>query len=211
MTAFKGISMATGLSLVLTAAAAGPVLATHNAPVKAKSIKVDLATAYNACTGTPNDTQGTTLPLPACHPPVPTTNTNPTHKLSFGPKGSANLAVSAGNGDLKLSVKSSDILDNGVTIADGQQVGLHIDHTISTADSCSSGDTNGCTTIDVGPLFNNQFKATCTSGKCTLKTTVNTLSPGQISAGDRVNITFAGVGINDQDGDLAFSEGLFIP
>ncbi len=204
----KLLQITAGLA-VLTLA--GPVRATHNAPSKAKALKVSLAVAYNTCTAS-NDSQGTMPPLPACHPPVPTTNTHPAHKLSFGPKGVANIAVSVGSGDIKLAVKSADILDNGATIADGQQLGLHLDHAVSTADSCTSMDPNGCSTVDLGPLFNNTFKATCTAGKCTLKSTVNTLlGSATISAGSRVNITVAGLGLNDQDNDLSFTEGLFIP
>src|SRR5215468_412748 len=106
----KLLTLATGLSV---ATLVGPVLAAYNTPSKAKALKVDLAVAYNACTGTPNDKQGTVLPLDACHPPVPTSNNNTTHELSFGPKGAANLTVQVGKGDIKLSLKSADVLDHG--------------------------------------------------------------------------------------------------
>jgi hypothetical protein len=206
---FKVLAIAGGLAL---AAYASSVLATHNHPLKAKGLKVDLATAYNACIGAGNDTQGTTPPLPACHPPTPSTNTNATHKVTFGPKGAANVQVKVATGDIKLGVKTADIQDNGVTIADGQQLGLHVDTAISTSDACSSGDPAGCTSIDLGPLFNNMFKTTCLAGKCTLKSTVNTLlGTPTIMAGDAVNITISGIGINDQDNDVAFREGIFIP
>jgi hypothetical protein len=198
---------AAGLSLLL---AAGPALAQHNAPAKAKALKMDLATAFNACTAS-NDTTGGSPPLPACTPPVLTSSTNGTHVVTFGLKGAANVQVGAVTGDIKIGVKSGDIDDNGVLIADNEQLGLHIDHAVTTTDSCVPAVAAGCTSIDVGPLFNNTFKTTCLKGKCTLKTTVNTLTPGQIVAGDRVNITLSGIGMNDQDGDLCFSEGLFIP
>ncbi len=199
------------LAVGFMAAFATSVLATHNTPLKAKGLKVDLAVAYNAC-GASNDSQGTTPPLPACHPPVATTTTTATHKVTFGPKGAANLQVAVATGDIKLKVKSADVQDNGVTIADGQQLGLHLDHAVSTSDACTSGDPVGCTTIDLGPLFNNMFKASCLAGKCTLSSTVNTiLAATTITAGTRANITVSGIGINDQDGDLAFSEGLLIP
>jgi hypothetical protein len=186
-------------------------LAQHNAPLKAKALKVVMAVAYNAC-GASNDSQGTTPPLPACHPPTPSTNATSTHKVSFGPKGAGQLQVAVATGDIKLSVKLSDVQDNGVTIADNQLLGLHVDSAISTSSGCASADPNGCTTIDLGPLFNNQFKATCLAGKCQLKSTVNTLlGSATITAGDRANITISGVGVNDQDGDVAFREGIFIP
>lgn len=194
---------------VLAAATSAP--AQHNAPLKAKGLKIDLVSAYNACVAA-NDNQGSNPPLPACHPPTPSTNANGTHKVTFGPKGTANLQVQVTSGDIKLKVKTADILDNGVTIADGQQLGLHIDSAISTSNACQSGDPAGCTTIDLGALFNNQFKATCLKGKCTLSSTVNTLlGTNTISAGNRANISIAGAGINDQDSDVAFREGLFIP
>jgi hypothetical protein len=196
-----------GLSMLV---AVTPALANHNAPLKAKKLKVDLATAYNTCAA-PNDTTGGAPPLPACHPPTLTSSTSGTHVVTFGPKGAANVQAGVATGDINIGVKSADVQDNGVLIADGQQLGLHIDHAVSTSDNCTSGDVNGCTTVDLGPLFNNTFKTTCTAGKCTLKTTVNTLTPGQIVAGDRVNITISGLGMNDQDGNLCFAEGLFIP
>jgi hypothetical protein len=208
----KVLAVLGGLMMAVTATT---VLATHNHPLKAKGLKLDLAVAYNAC-GVSNDSQGTTPPLPACHPPVQTSSTNSAHVLTFGIKGAANVQVAVGTGDIKLKVKSADIHDSAVAgngvIADGSQLGLHVDHAISTSDACTSGDPAGCSTIDLGPLFNGQFKATCLAGKCTINSTINTLlgSP-TIMAGDKVNISVGGVGINDQDGDLAFSEGLFIP
>jgi hypothetical protein len=200
------------IGAVSAVAVATTVLATYNHPVKAKGLKIDMVRTYNTC-GASNDTQGSTPPLPACHPAVATTDTNGTHKLSFGIKGAANVQVAVATGDIKLKVKSADIQDNGVTIADGQQLGLHLDHAVSTAVlGCASADPLGCSTIDLGPLFNGMFKASCLAGKCTLNSTVNTiLGSPTITAGQAVNIQIAGLGVNDQDGDQAFSEGLFIP
>jgi len=198
---------AAGVSMLMVA---GQAMAAYNTPAKAKGLKLDLAVAYNTCLA-PNDTSGSAPPLPACHPAVPTTNTNGTHKVSYGLKGAANLQVGVATGDIKIGVKSADIDDNGVLIADGQQLGLHLDHAVATTTNCASADPGGCSTQDLGLLFSNVFKAGCLKGKCTLKTTVNTVTPGQITAGAKVNITISGLGLSDQDGDLAFSEGLFIP
>jgi hypothetical protein len=185
--------------------------AQHNAPLKAKGLKVDLATAYNAC-GVSNDTQGTAPPLPACNPPVLSSSANATHVVTFGPKGAGQIQVKVATGDIKLKVKTADVLDNGVTIADGQQLGIHVDSAISTSAGCASMSPNGCTSIDLGVLFNNQFKTTCLAGKCTLNSSVNTiLAASVITPGNRANITVAGLGLNDQDVDVAFREGLFIP
>jgi hypothetical protein len=193
-------------------AVATTVFATYNHPSKSKGLKITLATAYNTC-GASNDTQGTSPPLPACHPAVQTSSNNATHVLTYGIKGVASVQVAVATGDIKLKVKSADIQDNGVTIADGQQLGLHLDHAVSTAVlGCASADPLGCSTIDLGPLFNGMFKASCLAGKCTLNSTVNTiLGSPTITAGQAVNIQVAGLGINDQDGDEAFAEGLFIP
>src|SRR5262245_60448396 len=110
----KHIAIAVGVALAVSATA---VFATHNAPAKAKGLKIVLTTAYNVC-GTSNDSQGTTPPLPACHPPVATTTTSGTHNVGFGIKGGASVQVAVGTGDLKLKVKTVDIQDNGVMIAD---------------------------------------------------------------------------------------------
>lgn len=207
----RGMSQRFGVVVaVAVLALALPAMAGHVAPLKAKKIKVDLATKFNTCT-VPNDQTNGVPPLPACHPPVLTTNTSGTHSVTFGPKGAASIQAAVATGDIKIGVKSADIQDNGVTIADGQQLGLHIDSAVSTSDNCMSADPAGCTTIDLGALFNNTFKTTCLLGKCTLKTSVNTLTPGQIVSGDRANITISGLGMNDQDGNQCFGEGLFIP
>lgn len=208
---------------VAVAAVATMGVAAVNHPLKAKGLKLDMVTAYNAC-GASNDTQGSNPPLPACHPAVQTSSNSGTHTLSFGIKGAANVQVAVATGDIKLKVKTADIHDSASTnptctgcINDGQQLGLHLDHAVSSAVlGCASADPNGCSTIDLGPLFNGQFKASCLAGKCTLSSTVNTLlgTPppnGTITAGEAANIQIAGLGINDQDGDEAFAEGLFIP
>jgi hypothetical protein len=44
-----------------------------------------------------------------------------------------------------------------------------------------------------------------------LKTTVNTIVPGAVSAGGLVNTEIGGIGLTDPDGDVAFTSGLFVP
>ena len=106
---------------VCAVALATTVLATYNHPVKAKGLKVDMATAYNVCTSS-NDFQGTSPPLPACHPAVQTSSNNATHVLTYGIKGAANVQVAVTTGDIKLKVKSADIHDGTVTVSTADEL-----------------------------------------------------------------------------------------
>lgn len=107
------------------------------------------------------------------------------------------MQVAVATGDIKLKTKTADIQDNGVTIADGQMLGLHLDHAVSTdVAGRASADPNRCSSIDLGSLFNNQFKGSCLAGKCTINSTVNRiLGSPIITAGQAVNIRIAGFGI----------------
>jgi hypothetical protein len=186
--------------------------------LKAKGFKTDLVVAYG-CTA-PNATQffvGAGI-IAACMPPVPTTMTNPANVTTFGPKGKASIKVSVATGDIKVGIKAIDILNNG-TPANGINLGAAANRVIVTSGNCAPGlppqaapvPGSECTSTDISSLFTAIFSIPCTSGKCVLKTTVNTIVPGAVSAGGLVNTEIGGIGLTDPDGDVAFTSGLFVP
>jgi hypothetical protein len=211
----KLVVVPTVLSVITFAGAASAV---YNTPSKAKGIKTDLVVAYS-CTA-PNATQffaGAGV-ISACTPPPPTTNTNTTNETTFGPKGSANIAVSVGKGDIKVAIKAGDIQNNGVP-ADAISLGAKADRVVATSGDCAPGvppqaapvPGTECSSQDISSLFTAIFSIPCTAGKCQLKTSVNTIVPGALSSGGVVQTEIGGIGLSDPDGDLAFTSGLFIP
>jgi hypothetical protein len=195
----------------------GLALAAYNVPFKAKKMKMDLAVAYE-CTA-PNATQffaGAGI-IAACNPPAPATDSNPTNKTTFGPKGAANVSLSVAKGDMKVAVKASDVQNNGVA-ANSINLGSQATDVIATSSNCAPGTPPqamptgiDCTSQDIGALFSAILAVPCTAGKCQLKTSINTIAPGAITAGGMVNITLGQIGLTDPDGDLAFATGVFIP
>jgi hypothetical protein len=213
----KMVAVAGGLAL---AGASALAIAAYNVPVKAKAIKTDMVVAYHVCSGSPNATAFFgNAPLPACMPPNPQTNDNPTNEVTFGPKGSMNIAVALGKGDIKIAVKGADIQNNGAPF-DGSLTAAAAS-VISTSSSCAAGAPPqpkpapgagiDCTSIDLGTLFSAVFAVPCTAGKCGLKSSVNTIAPNSVSTGSVANTQISGIGMQDPDGDLAFTSGLFIP
>jgi len=203
-----------GIAVVALAASAS---ATFNVPAKASSLKVNLVVAYNVCTS-PNATQFQgAAGLPACTPPVASTTNNPTNVTTFGPKGIAQAVVSVAKGDIKIAIKASGVLNNGVP-ANAINLKATTTSVVATSNNCHTGTppqspppNADCTSEDLGPLFSAVFNVPCTNGTCALKSTVNTIIPGTITSGNSANTEISGIGLADPDGDEAFHEGLFIP
>lgn len=202
---------------LLVGALAAPAFATFNVPAKASLLKINLAVAYNVCTS-PNATQFQgPAGLPACTPPVATTTNNPTNVTTFGPKGTAQAVISVVPGDIKIGIKASGVLNNGVP-ANGINLKAATTSVIATSNNCHTGTppqspppNADCTSQNIGPLFSAIFNVPCTNGTCALKSTVNTIIPGAITSGTSANTQISGIGLADPDGDMAFQEGLFIP
>jgi hypothetical protein len=198
-------------------ASAGIAFAAYNTPAKAKKLKVDLTVAYD-CTA-PNATAffaGAGI-LVACSPPVPVTNTNPANVTTFGIKGAANVQVGVATGDLKVGVKALDVLNNGMPA--NVSLGMSAARVLTTSGTCAPGlppqpapvPGTECTSTDIASLFSGLFAVPCVAGKCQLKTSVNTLVPGAITAGGKIVTEIGGISIDDPDGDRAFTQGLLIP
>jgi hypothetical protein len=217
MNGSKVVAVAAGLAL---AGASAMAIAAYNTPAKAKGIKTDLVVAYHVCPGPANATQFFgNAPLPACTPPNPVTNDNPTNEVTFGPKGSMNVAVALGSGDIKFAFKGADVQNNGSPFTGNLTAAAK--SVISTSNACAAGAPPqpkpapgagiDCTSEDLGALFSAVFEVPCTAGKCGLKSSVNTIAPNSVSSGSLANTQISGIGMQDPDGDVAFTSGLFIP
>lgn len=175
-------------------------------PKQAKQVRVSFVTAYNPCTSGPLVHRPPLLHLFNSCVPVLTTETNPSEKVTFGPKGQAQAIIKVAPGDVKIAFKAKDILNNGAPHSGSLHAAVSLrvsDH----ACGAMSPYTTPCTVQDV------ELPITigCTVGSCSGNFTVNTLIPGLIVVGDEGNIELGQIVIRDDDGDEAFRQGLFLP
>ena len=199
-TGYRLMAAMAGVGLLATG-----VLAAHNEPEKAKSLKNSLITAYEECTG-PNDSTVAT-PLPACHPSVRSDAT-----CGFSTKSSGTLALQANakDGSLKINAKAKG-LDPG---CEGALL-CPVATIRSTTDDCKSSDPAGCTTADTAfdiGVFGTQNCGTVSGGQVKIKTTVT----GSITPGKNTGVEIIGCGLKRDSGSnqptgLTFSCGFLVP
>lgn len=167
-----------GLTLLSSAS-----LAQRSDPAKAKKYQATLVTAYDACAA-PNDTTSGSVPLPACHPAVPSDAV-----CQIDTKGGGKVSAKADPaGDVALKVKLKGILGcDGDTLQ--AFAGIQV-----TTQNCASADPGGCTTITVGFPVTGPGNCVIANGKCQIKSTVNTeLGAGTLAAGDNASITLGSI------------------
>ena len=181
-------------------------LAQRSGPSKAGKFQTTLVTAYDACVAS-NDTTTGSLPLPACHPAVPSDG-QCTISSSGGGKAAAKVDP-AGDVALKIKLKGIEGCD-GETLQG--QATLRV-----TTNQCASLDADGCTVSDLTHFpVTSGGNCVIDKGQCQIKTTVNTeIGAGTLSAGHNTSIELGGIflkrqtGANDP-GDVATS-GLVVP
>jgi hypothetical protein len=205
----KIIASAAGLAFAL----ATPAFAQHNEPVKAGVVQDSQVLKYDACTVPNTYASLAGTPFPACNPPTPTTLTDLTNIISFGAKGNLTLIVKAGKGDVAVVAKGSDILRNASAANGAQLIFASASDIQVTSDSCNpdpnANGTDPCTWTPIpSALF--ILPVTCTSGKCALKTTINTQIPGTLSSGSNAGIELPGLVALDNDGDVATISGIVV-
>lgn len=195
--AFLGVALLANVSL-----------AQRTGPTKAGKFQATLVTAYDTCAAMDaNDTTSGGLPLPACHPAVPSDG-----QCSIGSDGGGKVAAkvdTAGDVALKAKVK-------GLVGCDGETLEAQAGARVTT-NNCMSADADGCTVFElVGFPVTDGGSCVVDTGKCQIKTTLNAeLGAGTITAGENTSIELNGVtlsrntGINDP-GDVA-AAGLVIP
>jgi hypothetical protein len=187
-------------ALVLSSSASAAV----DHPSKAKSLKATMVTAYNQCVvGTGTLTHRPSLALESCVP-VATSATNPADILSFGPKGETSIALSVKTGDVAISAKGKDVLNNGSPFS-GNVTGNAIVR--ATDNGCGALFDTDCTLINIPfPVV-----TACAAGACSVKTTANTVLANAVHAGDLSNIEVGQISISDPNGDHAARQGLYVP
>ena len=192
------------LVAALIVASVVPAFATHNHPQQAKLLKTALASAYDQCV-IPGATHKPSISLPACNPEILSTTTTAANQITFGPLGKMAVGIKVIPGDLKIAAKGKDILNNSLPYTGT----LTFTTTVRITD-------HGC----LPPIFPNpctvqDFALTvpinCAAGACAASTSVNTLTPGTITALDEMNIELGQITVLDPDGDDAFRQGVFVP
>jgi hypothetical protein len=209
---------AIGLAALIGVLVASAASAGHNEPKKATLINSKLVTNYNSCTA-PNDTTTGALPLPACHPAVRNDTV-----CGFDPtKGSGFLkaivvgSATGGTQDIKV-IGTLTGLDAG---CEGETL-CALASIRATGDNCASADPGGCTTLEGltqnFPLFGGGNVGCCTvaSGKCQIKTTVETALGIDLFNDNHLGLRLQGCGVRRVTGaslpsDLSFSCGLLVP
>jgi hypothetical protein len=174
--------------------AATAVMGADGEPKKANKYQATGINATAECTAPDRVTNGS-LPLPACATVDPGVCT-------FGDKGSAKIAAKAKD-DVYLSLKMGGL----ESCPDG---------TVLQATASFKSNTNNCnlpgrcTTVTI-PAFPIPG-ATCTvsKGKCSIKTSLNTLIPGAITVGKNTSIEIGSVGIVAGTAAVA-AAGLLVP
>jgi hypothetical protein len=180
-----------GLIVVGVCLTATMALGTDGEPAKAGGFKSDLVNAYPACTVLTELTLGIALPAcPAVDPAL----------CTFGVKGKGKVSAKAKD-DVKLQASLSG-LENCV---DGTTLFLTAEIAAAT-NNCSVSSRCNTITIPGFPLGS----CTVASGKCKLKTTVNTLIPGAVTPGENTAITVTGVGVGTGTSAVA-AAGVLVP
>jgi hypothetical protein len=161
--------------VALTAAVAltGVAHATHNEPLKGTLYKAFLMTSHAPCTSPNTMTSTPGLVLPAC------TATRLDPACGYGAKGIGKVTIKAVPGDVQVKAVLAG-LEAG---CENETLTLTIT-TTNTTDDCSSAPA-GCTVA--GTVTANTPVASCvvTKGKCVIKSSVNTFSPGTVEATKR--------------------------
>lgn len=197
---FRILSAALGSAAAV--AFAMPALANHYHPSKANKFLSLFVQCYGQC-----QIADATL---AHNPPLsfPACTAFPSGTLHFGAKGSAqatgavklNSAKQAA--DVQVTVKASDVRDPGNALFSGNLTVAGILR-ITDHDCTTPGD---CTLLDV-PF---PIPLPCTSGKCLVKTSWNTVLAGMVTPSREANVELQQLQIYN-GAELEFCAGLWLP
>lgn len=202
------------LAVAGTVAFAAPALALHNTPSKANKFLITFVRSFAQCTS-PSTNHNPPLSFLACAPAVASP------ALSWGPKGFGQaIGVVKLNSlkqatDVQLVSKFIDVRNGTDGTGSGFDGFLSATAQIRTTDiNCTSGPTNPCTTVDI-PFPIGLGCGTVASpplpvGKCSAKTSANTVVPGAVAPGKKANIGLAQLQVY-QGSNLAFEGGLYLP
>lgn len=223
---------------------AGASDATHMRPKSARPIREALVPAFKECTF-PNRSHKPALSFPSCHPPevtnktlaigTPDVNGLPANSVSFvklnmlipPAAGAPDLTIRADVKDVYCNVALPTCTNTGEALDDYVgSVGLQMRFRVTDHCNFSSAPascTDPATVID----FTASVKVACGAvtggppgGRCALDTTINSLVPGTVLAGERMVWELPSLVVEDggQDGDASTTpneeflvRGLFQP
>ena len=201
----KGSKYALALVVLAAFVVTSPASATYNTPKQAKKMSVDMVTAFNQCPGGPL-THRPSLAFPACVPAASTAN-DPDNIVEYqeGGNNETTYKLQAVEGDVKISVKSNGIVNNGSLYTGDDLSGAA---TVRLTDNgCGAAFDVDCTVIDF-PL---PVALTCLKGSCKAQTpSVRTMMPASINPADKMNVEIGQVSILDPDGDPFARSGILV-
>jgi Tol biopolymer transport system component len=204
-----------------------PIPLNYVRPKGASPFQTYLVPAYNPCTA-PNKTHGSPLAFPSCSPPAQSSA-----NLTLGTpdangnaaNGIASVFLATRVGDLKVDVAIRDVRKASDLADYTGQLEVQTDLRITDRNNTPSPGGPGAATVTDSPL---RVPVSCTStgsatlgSDCNLTTTVNSLYPGTITAGQRAVWQLGQVraydggsdGLASTTGDntLFLTQGIFIP
>jgi hypothetical protein len=223
--------------------------ATHVRPKGATPVSDSLVVAYQPCNGSGNRLHGGALPFPSCNPPVQsspwlTVGSPPNNGLPAQFIGQASyyacpvMPTCAGqSGNIQiifdatgvrcrpaLSAANPALCEPG-TLTGAYNGEVQLVSQIRITDDCNTGQPSpvvACTGTDPATVQDIPFPitASCNAGHCAVTTTFNSVVPGSVVAGAKMNIQMAQTQILDGGSDgltgtpgnsLFATEGVFVP
>ncbi len=163
-------------------------------PAKAGKYQATIINASGDCTAPSEITLGA-LPIPSC----PATDAA---LCTFGVKGKGKVAAKTKT-DVSLQAQLGDLTN----CPDGTVLQMTAS-TKSTTNNCSVSAR--CTTVDLPGFVITGATCTVSGGKCKIKTTLNTLIPGAITAGENTALVIGEVAIISGTSNIAIS-GVLVP
>ncbi len=183
--------------------------AQHDEPKRAKSVKAALITAYDPCTSPNTTTQGSTIAIPACSPPVRSDSEcgfqGPFFKSGYAKASGVTTPV----GDFRLSFVAKN-LNPG---CEGRKL-CALAAVRVTTDRC---ELKPCT-FDLPQWYVDSVTGCCVvaGGECRVSTSINSEMLGTLLQGEKTGIEILGCGLKRIDGPntpsgLTFSCGVLAP
>lgn len=180
------------LGAMLCSLIVSPAAADHDLPAKAKSVKVDLVRAHEACS-VPNDTHDHVLVIAACSPATAPSS------YGFGPAGTGTVQVQRAKNGIKFRFDVKDVRTGAAVPVNGVDFSGRVSMRI-TDDGCSGASCTFETFISV--------TLPCSGGRCVAKI----LYPGVfLPLGADAALEITGIDVRDDGGARFATQGILLP
>jgi hypothetical protein len=191
-----------------------PITTNYPRPKGASPFQTYLVPAYNQCAA-PNRTHGSPLAFPSCSPP-----TQSSAQLTLGTpdangqaaNGRASVFLATRTGDVKVDVAIRDV--RRVADLSDYTGPLDVQAALRITDRNNTPGSDPATVADSPlhvPVSCTATASTTLGSDCNLTTTVNSLYPGAITAGQRSVWELGQVKVYDGASMLFLTQGIFIP